>query len=79
MELFRDGKEQDRHCIERLLAYHAEIVRATGGRLDARLEEAKPLPSTSGRPRKRWVLRVGPSEPLIGSSKPREFPPVGSS
>jgi len=46
---------------------HQEIMDTTGGRLNASLVEAQPLRSTGGRPRKRWALKVGPSQPIVFS------------
>ena len=67
--LFRDKEgEADRAIIRRLKAYHKEIMSATDGRLQAELIEKGHFPTSGrGRPRKRWVLRVGPSKQLFPS------------
>lgn len=67
--LFRDNpRDRDRDIIRRLQSYHREIVEATKGRgrLNASLVEKGFFPSTGGRPRKRWALRVAPSTSLFG-------------
>lgn len=70
LELFGDGVEEERAVIRRLLKYHQEIMLATGGRLNAQLVEHGTFPSTArGRRRKRWILRVGPSQPLVFSGR----------
>jgi len=71
MSLFRDSDvEADRAVIRRLLAYHREIMLATGGRLNADLVEKGHFPTTGrGRPKKRWVLKVRPSKSLLSRSK----------
>ena len=68
MSLFRDKPgDRDRDIIRRLQRYHREIMEATGGRLKANLVEKGFFPPTGrGRPRKRWALRVAPSQPLLG-------------
>jgi hypothetical protein len=70
MEAFRDGKEQDRDVIRRLAGYLEDLQAATGGRLNAWLEEGTSIkPEGRGRPRKQWVLKVGPSQGLVWSGK----------
>lgn len=64
LSLFRDGDEPERNTIARLQRYHAEVMAATGGRLNAKWF-AIAEPSTGGRPRKRWALRIGPSRPVV--------------
>ena len=67
ISLFRDKSgEADRHVVRRLQRYHKEIMAATGGRLNAEWFEDAPLPSTGGRPKKRWGLKVGPSKSVLG-------------
>ena len=66
LDLFGGPTERPRRTIERLMDYHDEITLATAGKLNAHLEEARPAKSTGGRPAKRWQLRVGPSESLLG-------------
>ncbi len=70
MSLFRDGKEPDRNAIARLKRYHDEIMLATKGRLKASIVHDGFFPSTGrGRPKKRWVLKVGKSDAIISSGK----------
>lgn len=69
MGLFKDSKEPDRQVIARLKKYHREIMLATGGRLKAEIVELGYLPSTGGRPKKRWGLRVGPSKTIVWSGR----------
>lgn len=66
VSLFRDStKEPDRKIIHRLRAYHREIMVATGGRLNAEIVEKGVFkPDGPGRPKKKWCLRVGPSNLL---------------
>lgn len=69
MGLFRDSeKEPERNVIGRLQRYHDEVMLATGWKLDAELCEMK-VKGGRGRPKKRWYLKVRPSEPLIQSGK----------
>ena len=72
ISLFRDkDTEADRAVLRRLQGYHNEIMRATGGRLNASLIEKGTFPSEGrGRPRKRWALRVGPSKTLLPKMLP---------
>ena len=66
VSLFRDTKRQDdRNIIRSLQRYHSEIMRATGGRLNAELIEDGAFPSSGGRPKKRWALLVRPSQSLF--------------
>ena len=66
VSLFRDTKRQDdRNIIRSLQRYHSEIMRATGGRLNAELIEDGAFPSSGGRPKKRWALMVRPSQSLF--------------
>lgn len=66
LSLFRDTKRQtDREIVHRLREYHREIMLATGHRLNAELIEDGYFPSTGGRCRKRWALKVGPSRSLL--------------
>lgn len=71
MSLFRDTEaEADREIIRRLQGYHREIMLATGGRLQAELVERGTFPPQGrGRPKKRWALRVGPSQSLLARGK----------
>lgn len=72
MDMFRDGKEEDRNVIRRLASYLEDIQKATDGRLNAWLEEAEPLrDGEGGRPKKRWVLKVGKSRDLVWSGNRR--------
>ena len=74
MGLFKDSpKEPDRNALHRLQQYHKEIMLATKGRLNATLEPIGYFPSTGGRPRKRWGLRVGPSKQIVWSGKTLPF------
>ena len=66
ISLFRDTERQtDRDIIRALQRYHTEILRATGGRLNAELVEDGAFPSSGGRPKKRWALIVRPSQSLF--------------
>ncbi len=66
MSLFRDtARQSDRSIIRGLQRYHHEILRATGGRLNAELVEDGAFPSSGGRPKKRWALIVRPSQSLF--------------
>ena len=66
ISLFRDtARQDDRNIIGSLQRYHREIVRATGGRLNAELVEDGAFPSSGGRPKKRWALIVRPSRSLF--------------
>jgi len=66
VSLFRDTERQsDRDIIRALRRYHREILRATGGRLNAELVEDGVFPSSGGRPKKRWALIVRPSQSLF--------------
>jgi len=68
--LFRDTERQaDRDIIRRLQRYHREIMKATGGRLNAELVEDGSFESTGGRQRKKWTLVVKPSKSLFASSQ----------
>lgn len=70
MGLFKDSsKEPERNALRRLQRYHREIMLATNNRLNASLEPMGHFPSTGGRPRKRWGLRVGPSRQIVWSGK----------
>ena len=70
MGLFKDSpKEPDRNALRRLQQYHKEIMLATNHHLNATLEPIGFFPSTGGRPRKRWGLRVGPSKQIVWSGK----------
>ena len=70
MSLFKDGqKEPDRTVIQRLKKYHSMIQTATRGRLKATLEEDGYFKSTGGRPRKRWAVRIFPSQSIVHSGK----------
>ena len=64
MSLFRDtARQSDRSIIRGLQRYHHEILRATGGRLNAELVEDGAFPSSGGK--KRWALIVRPSQSLF--------------
>ena len=66
VSLFRDTEQQDdRNIIRGLRRYHNEILRATGGRLNADLVEDGAFPSSGGRPKKRWALVVRPGQSLF--------------
>ena len=70
ISLFRDTEQQDdRNLIRGLQRYHNEILRATGGRLNADLVEDEAFPSSGGRPKKRWALIVRPSQSLFTRSR----------
>ena len=70
ISLFRDTERQDdRRIIRGLQRYHSEIMRATGGRLNADLVEDGFFESTGGRPRKRWALVVRPSRSLFARAQ----------
>lgn len=76
MSLFRDSERQDdRSIIRGLQRYHSEILRATGGRLNAELVEDGTFPSSGGRPKKRWALVVRPSQSLF--ERPRTLIEIG--
>jgi hypothetical protein len=82
ISLFRDSeRENDKRVIRRLLEYHQEIMRATRGHLNAVLEQDGYFPSSGGRPKERWVLRVGPSKQIIWSGKQQNIfsPPASQS
>lgn len=68
MSLFKDNlKESDNQTINRLLSYHETVNRALSDRLNAKLERVGYFPSTGGRRKEHWVLKVGPSKPIIWS------------
>lgn len=71
MTLFKDAPiDQDSKTIRRLRAYHDEIMQATAGHLKAELRQARTFKTGKrGRPKERWELWVGPSEPIIHSGK----------
>lgn len=70
MGLFKDSpNEPDRNALRRLERYHKEIMRATNNRLNATLEPIGHFPSTGGRPKKKWGLKVGPSRRIVWSGK----------
>lgn len=72
MGLFKEGDEPDRNTIARIQRYHDLIMQATRGSLNASIEEAGHFPKKKGqrgRPRKRWVLKVGPSRKIVSSGK----------
>lgn len=72
MGLFKEGKEPDRNTIARLRKYHKLIMTATRGNLKASIEQMGYLPREKGqrgRPSKRWVLKVHPSNPIVFSGK----------
>lgn len=71
MSLFKDSpRESDNHTVRRLLKYHKVIMKPYGGRLNAHLEPAGHiLTGRRGRPKERWILRVGPSKKIVWSGK----------
>ena len=71
MDLFKDSeKEPDRNTISRLTRYHKELMVATAHRLNASLEQDGFFPKQGkGAKQKRWVLKVGPSLPIVESGK----------
>lgn len=72
MGLFKEGDEPDRNTIARIQRYHQLIMQATRGSLNASIEEAGYFPKKKGqrgRPKKRWVLKVGPSRSIVSSGK----------
>jgi hypothetical protein len=70
MSLFKDDPEdQDSKTIHRLRHYHDEIMTAAAGHLKAELRPSGHFRSSGGRPKERWELWVGPSEPIIHSGK----------
>jgi hypothetical protein len=79
MSLFRDSeRENDKRVVRRLLRYHEEIMRPYGDRLNAVLEPSGYFPSSGGRPKEQWQLRVGPSKQIIWSGKKEELVPASS-
>src|SRR5207249_3876846 len=73
MALFKDSaNERDSATSRRLQGYHNEVMSASGGRLNASLEPAGHFPSSGGRPKERWILRVGPSQKVVWSGKKDE-------
>jgi hypothetical protein len=70
MDSFRDAAEADRDVIRRLAGYLKDLQDAAGGTLNAWLEEGQSIkPEGRGRPRKQWVLKIGPSPSLLWSGK----------
>lgn len=72
MGLFKEGKESDRNTMARLRKYHDLIMTATRGNLKASLEEIGYFPKPKGqrgRRKKRWGLKVHPSQPIVFSGK----------
>jgi hypothetical protein len=81
MSLFKDAAtERDSETIKRLLKYHEQIMRATNGNLQAELRRAGRFPTDpkkGGRPKERWELVVGESEPVVYSGKKDDPDPEG--
>lgn len=72
MSLFKDNpNEYDSQTIKRLQRYHADVMKGTGGRLKAVLEQDGFFPRSpkGGHRKARWVLRIGPSKDIIWSGK----------
>lgn len=70
MSLFKDNpKESDNQAINRIRKYHDSIMQALDGRLNANLESLGNFKSSGGRPKERWILRVGPSKKVVWSGK----------
>jgi len=70
MSLFKDNpEERDSRTITRLRKYHDLIMQALDGRLNANLESLGYYQSSGGRPKERWILRVGPSKKVVWSGK----------
>lgn len=67
MHLFKDCEDEpDRKVINRLKRVHAQIMHLTDSKLNADLVEDGLFPKQGrGRRKKRWCLKVGPSQPLI--------------
>jgi hypothetical protein len=64
---FKDSEdEHDRKAIDRLKRVHKQVMYLTENKLNASLEEDGYFPKEGrGRPRKRWCLKVAPSESLL--------------
>lgn len=72
MGLFKEGREPDRNTIARLEKYHKLIMLATRGNLKASIEQIGHFPKEKGqrgRRKKRWGLKIHPSEPIVFSGK----------
>lgn len=75
MSLFKDNPEEsDNQTIRRLQRYHEDVMRCTGGRLNAVLEQDGFFPRSpkGGRRKARWKLRIGPSKKIVWSGKKSE-------
>lgn len=64
MEFFKSGKERDYHTAARLKHYFQQIKTATGNSLNAELV-SEDVCVGRGRPRKKWALKVGPSQSVV--------------
>lgn len=70
MSLFKDNPdEEDKKTIKRLLNCHDLVMTALNGRLNASLEQTGHFQSTGGRPKERWILKIGPSHKVVWSGK----------